>query len=93
VRLQVQFALKTLRGVRQRGEQLEPLREVRNGFGMRRALDRPLARSLPVGKGLLDESPLRVVVRQQLGLGLSRLRKLGFQDLGNALMVLLSRTF
>ena len=42
---------------------------------------------------LLCETCLSVVMRHEFGLCLTRLWQLGFQDVGNALMVLLSRTF
>ena len=63
-----------------------------DGFEIGRALDRPLARPLPVGKGLSPKSRLGIVMGQQFGLCLGRLRKLGLQDLRNVLVVLLPCT-
>ena len=77
--LQVQLLLGTLGGVWQGREQLQPLGEVRDRFHIGRALDGPLARPLPVGNSLLAEARLGVVMRQQFGLGLDGLGKLGLQ--------------
>ena len=49
----------------------------------------PLASAQPGEHGRLHQARLGVVVCQQFGLGVCDLRELGFQDLGNALMVLL----
>jgi hypothetical protein len=58
---------------------------------MGRALESTLACPLPIGDGLLCEPSLGVVMCQQFRLTFSRLEKLCFQDVGDALMVLLPR--
>src|SRR5215813_8214228 len=89
--LQGELALRTLRGVREGREHFQPLREVCDRLHMGRMLDGALACFEPVSDGWLTETRLRVVMCEQFGLRLSSLGKLGFQDLGNALMVLLPR--
>src|SRR5262249_40183268 len=69
------------------------LRQVRNCFRIRRALEGALARPLPVADGGLVLARRGAVVRQQLGLCLSRLWKLSFEYLGDVLVVLLSSAF
>ena len=73
-------------------EQLDASGQVADGFQIRRAVARVLARPLPVGNGLLREARLRVVVRQQFRLRLRRVGKPLRQHLRNALMVLLTCT-
>ena len=46
---------------------------------------------VPIADSLFGETCLGVVMRQQFGLCLSGLWELGFEHLGNPLMVLLSR--
>ncbi len=65
---------------------------MRHGFLYRKAGIRLLARLIPIRRCLVVTARLSVMMRQQVWLCLSRLRKLGFQDLGDALMVLLPRT-
>ena len=65
---------------------------MRHDFHMCRALEGSLARPLPVANRLFAEACLRVVMGQELGLGLGNLGKLRRQHLGNALMVLLACT-
>ena len=62
-----------------------------DGFEMGRALERPLARALPVGQGLSPKSRFGVVVGQQFGLRRDGVGKLRLQHLRNVLMVLLAR--
>jgi hypothetical protein len=57
------------------------------------ALDGVLTRVMPIGDCLLGETSFRTVMREEFWLCLSGLRKLGFQDLSNPLMVLLPRAF
>jgi len=57
------------------------------------ALEGLLPGPLPVGYGLLHETCLRIVMRQQFGLGYSGLWELGFEHLPNPLMVLLPCAF
>jgi hypothetical protein len=77
----------------QRLQQLNPGGQVVDGFQIGRAVAGLLARPLPVGNSLLSEARLRVVMRQQLGLGLHGLGKLLHQHLCSPLMGLLPRTF
>src|SRR2546422_4410426 len=63
-----------------------------NRLDVRRAFDGYLSRSLPIGNGLCTQARFGVVLRQQFGRCLSRLRKPGFQYLRNPLMILLART-
>ena len=71
--LQDQLLLGALRAVGECCQRLEPLGEVRDRFGMGRALDGALACLLPVGDRLLYKAGLRVVMSQQLRLGLDGL--------------------
>ena len=71
-----QLLLAVLKRVWEGGEQLQTLAEVPNGFHMRRALVRALARLIPVAHRLLGEARLGVVVRQQFGLRRGRLGEL-----------------
>ena len=64
-----------------------------DGFQMGRAFTGLLTRPLPIGYGLLNETRLRVVMRQQFGPHLSGLGKLCLKHLGNTLVVLLPRAF
>jgi len=89
--VQGQGVLETLRRLWQGREELDRGGEMADGFQMGRARAGVLTRSLPVGNGLLGEARLSVVMRHQLWLCLYSLGKLFFQDLGNALMVLLAR--
>ena len=89
--VQGQGLLGMLRRLWQGLQQLNPVVQVADGFQMGRAVAGSLARLLPVANRLLDETCLRVVMRQQFGLCLSGLWELGFQHLGNPLMVVLSR--
>jgi hypothetical protein len=57
---------------------------------MSRALYRSLPCLLPIRNGLGHEAGLRIVMRQQLGLGLADRGKALFQHLGNALVMLLA---
>ena len=72
-------------------EQLDPGGHVADGFQMGRAVAGSLTRLVPITDRLGNEPCFRIVMRQQFGLCLSGLRELGFQHLGNALMVLLPR--
>jgi hypothetical protein len=87
-----QLLLRTLGGVGQGGEYLQPFREVRDRFQIGRALNGALPRLLPVGESLRCEPGLGIVMGQQLGLRLAALRKMRLQHLGNALVVLLAGT-
>src|SRR5262249_14090476 len=78
-----------LQSVRQGLEQLQSGGEVTDGFGMSRALARSLPGLLPIRDGLLDDTCLRVVMREEFGLGFSDLRKALFQHLSNLLVILL----
>jgi hypothetical protein len=62
-----------------------------DGFDLGGALDGAFTSFVPVGDRLLRQSCFSVVMRQQFWLGLSGLWELGFQDLGNPLVVVLSR--
>ena len=73
-------------------EQLNPGGQVADGFQMGRAVTGLLACLLPVANSLCNEPCFRTVMRQQFGLCLSGLWELGFEHLGNPLMVVLSRT-
>jgi hypothetical protein len=84
--IQGQGMLGTLGCLWQGREQLDPAGEVVDGFQMGRAVAGVLASPLPVPHGRRGETSLGVVVRQQLGLRRSRLWKLRFQYLGNALV-------
>jgi hypothetical protein len=64
-----------LQAVRQRSEKLQTSREVIDCFHVRRALDRSLPGILPIRQGLLYETRLTVVMRQQLGLSFDGLRE------------------
>ncbi len=59
--LQGEFVLRTLGGVREGREQLQPLAEVADGFHVGRALDGALAGPLPIGNGLRRHTGLRIV--------------------------------
>ena len=87
--LQDQLVLSALSAVRQGREYLDPFGEMAYCFHMRRALDGPLAGTLPVADSQRAETRFRVVMGQQLGLGLSRLREALCQHLRNTLMRLL----
>jgi hypothetical protein len=63
-----------------------------DGFSIRRARQSTLPGLVPIRQGLGLEARFRVVPGQQFGLRGRSLRELGFQYLGNALMILLSRT-
>src|SRR2546427_11612786 len=64
-----------------------------NRFDMGGALAGSLTSFMPIANRLCNETCFRTVICQQFWLGLSGLWELGFQDLGNPLMVLLSRVF
>ena len=77
--------------LRDRLEHLQPLRKMTDGFEIGRTRAGPLACPLPVGNGLLPLARLRVVMREEFGLGFSHLRKLGFEHQSNPLVILLPR--
>jgi len=85
--------LSTLGRVRQDGEHLQPFREVCNRFQIGRAFAGPLPGPLPVPHRLLCKARFSVVVRQQFRLCLSGLWELGFEHLGNPLVIVLPRAF
>ena len=62
-----------------------------NRFDMGGALNSALSCMLPIGDRLLWEPSFRVVMGDEFWLGLSGLRKLGFEHLSDPLMVVLSR--
>ena len=88
--MQREFVLGPFGGVWQGLEHLEPCGEMPNRFGIGRTLGSTLARLLPIGQGLCHQACLRIVMRQQLGLGLAEVGKAHLQYLRNALMVLLT---
>src|SRR5215471_14220166 len=53
------------------------------GFNQRRALQRPLSRSAPEARGLLDQAGLGAVTRQQLRLTLGDIRELAPECFGD----------
>ena len=53
---------------------------------------RSLTCCVPIVDTLLGQICLSVMMRQQFGLCLSHLRKLGFQDVSNTLVIVLPRT-
>jgi hypothetical protein len=69
--------LGTRRRLWQGLEQLDPSSHMADGFQIGRAVAGALAGPLPVGYGRLRQCRFRVVMRQQLGLGLGRLGKEG----------------
>ena len=89
--LEAEFLLSTCWCIWQRLEDLQPSSIVSDGFQVGRARYCPLPCLLPVLDGLFAQPCLRVVMRQQLGLGLGSLGKALGQRLRNALMVLLPR--
>src|SRR5262249_34984798 len=90
--VQPQLLLEAPWRVRQGLEELQPLREVADRLDIRRALDRALARALPVGDGLGAPSSFRVVLRQPFWLHLTDFWEVLFQHLRNACVVLLADT-
>src|SRR6516164_1636809 len=62
-----------------------------NRFHMGGTLDGALTSFLPIAHRLCNEPCCRTVMRQQFWLSLSNLRKLGFQDLSDTLVVVLPR--
>jgi hypothetical protein len=88
----VDFASGALRGLGERREERQTLPEMGNRFDMGGALDSALSCELPIGDCLLCQPCLGIMLRQEFGLYLSGLGELGFQDLGNPLVILLSRT-
>ena len=87
--LQVQFLPGARWGLRQGVQYLDALTEVGGRFGVCRAFHGALPSLLPIGHGRFGASCLRVVMRQQFGLGEDRLGKLGLEHLGHLLMDLL----
>ena len=73
-------------------QQLDPGTQVADGFQIRRAVARVLARPLPVGNGLLETARRGVVLGGEFRLGLADLGEARLQHVGNALMVLLAGT-
>ena len=90
--LHVQLLPGPVGGVRQGREHLEPLGQMPDRFQIGGALDGALAGLLPIRNRLGHRAGLRIVMGQQLGLGLAELGKARLQHLGNTLMVLLPRT-
>jgi hypothetical protein len=91
--LQCEFLLGTLGRVREEREDRQRLAEVVKRFHMGRAPSGAFAGPLPVEHGVLRKPSLSVVLGEQLRLGFRDLGKVFGQHLGNALMVLLARTF
>jgi hypothetical protein len=88
--LQGEFLLRPLGGVRESREQLQPVAEMADRFHVGRALEGALAGALPVGNSLRHRTGLRIMMRQQFGLGLAAFGEARLQYLGNVLMVLLA---
>ena len=74
--LQGQLLLTVLTRVWEGGQHLQALGEVTDGFHMRRALVRALARLIPVPHRLLGEARLGIMLCQQLGVRLDSLCEL-----------------
>jgi len=91
--VQAEFLLGTLARARQGREQLQRLAEMGNSFEIGRAADRALTRILPPQDGMARQPRLRVVMGNQLRLGLSDLSKPRLQDVGDLLVVLLTSAF
>ena len=87
-----QSVLGPLRGLWQGLEQPDPSGEVADGFQMGRALAGLLACPLPVDNRLLGATRRRVVLGDQLRLGLHERGEPGFEDLSNLLMDVLPGT-
>ena len=58
--------------------------ELRYGFNECRALQRPLSRFAPQARGLLDQTRLSKVTREQFGLVLGNLAEFAFEGFSNA---------
>ena len=74
---------------RQGVEHVNAAAEMRGGFDIGRARDRPLAGAMPVCDCLLAEAGLREVMGEQLRLRLGTVGKAGFQLRGDVRMKLL----
>jgi hypothetical protein len=79
------------RRLREDLQDCEPLRAVRDGFGMGRARVAVLARPLPIGHGLLAETRLSIVVRYQLRLSGCEFGPLLLNHLCDLAMILRAR--
>src|SRR5215471_6276554 len=87
--LQGEFLLGVFRYPWQALQQLQSFGEMTDRLMIGRALNRTLARTVPVGDGLRASICLRVVMRQQLGLPLCYLWELRFQHLRDVRVVAL----
>jgi hypothetical protein len=90
--LEIQFVLAAVGMLGQYVEYFQSMIEIPNRFDMGGALMSTLSCSMPVTDSLFRQTGFRVVMGEQFGLCLSGLRKLGFQDLSDPLVMLLSRT-
>jgi hypothetical protein len=91
--LQTQLLLHPRMALWEGAEHLQASSQVADGLEVGRALEGALPRPLPVGDRWCKETCLRIVMRQQFWLSFNRLRKLGFEHLGNPLVILLPRAF
>jgi hypothetical protein len=91
--LQGEFLLGTHGRVREEREDRQRLAEMTNRFHMGRVPSGAFAGLLPVGYGVRRQPRLGVVLGEQLRLSFRDLGKVFGQHLGNALVVLLARTF